>query len=72
MRLCGIIPDLTHYYGELGATIRAPRRGKAVREGVGGEGGRTRERSAVGLACVPRAIRIALDRFEARCLLIHA
>lgn len=23
MRLCGIIPDLTHYYGELGATIRA-------------------------------------------------
>lgn len=27
MRLCGIIPDLTHYYGELGATIRASAKG---------------------------------------------
>lgn len=40
MRLCGIIPDLTHYYGELGATIRA-----SLSEGGGGRGQGRRRRT---------------------------
>jgi len=34
MRLCRIIPDLTHYYGELGATIRDSVRGMSAQSVV--------------------------------------
>lgn len=37
MRLCGIIPDLTHYCAELGATIRASVRERERGRRVGGE-----------------------------------